>query len=109
MANPTSIDNKPALLAASTTTAEIAINGNRSYTLIHESLTEAGAADTNTVFFSAGAAAVDADQSSAAEKFTLPDGASRTIGPGVNSLKFATAAGAPTFVVLPGRSTPREA
>ncbi len=107
MANPSKVDLYPAVLAASTTMAFVELNPDREYTLLHEEETVAGVADSNTIYFTTtpkvtDADAVVADATAGDNKMKLQSGRALVFGPKFYGLQFKTAAGAPTFTLLPG-------
>lgn len=101
MANPSAIDGGVAVLVAGTGQAQVALNPDREYTVVHDGEDAAGAGDTNTIYLATDGN-VDADASEGADKFKLKNGRAAVIGPGKEVLKFKCAAGAPTFSVDPG-------
>lgn len=102
MANPTSIAGIPAVLVASTSEQSVMLETNREYTLAHDGENASGVADTATIYLAFQSASVDADASEGASKFKLLGGRSVVLGPGLDTVKFKVAAGAPTFSVSPG-------
>jgi len=101
MANPTSIDGAPAVLAVPTSPAEqVTLNVDRAYTVTHTGKQAGGTTDVNDVYLST-SAAVDADASEGSDKYILAAGEAITLPPGIGVLKFQSA-GTPTIKVMPG-------
>ena len=102
MANVTAITNLPVTIAvANTAEASVTLDPQRSYLLQHNGLAAAGSADTNTIFLSFDAT-VDNDVSAEEDKFLLINVQPIVVGPGVSNLNYRSAAGVPTFSVMPG-------
>lgn len=102
MANPSSVSEKPAILEATTTQDTVALDPWRRYSLSHNQVNTAGAGATQTIYL-ATAADVTASADSGADKAALIDIRTLVIGPGVSVLRFKTAAGSPTFTIVPHR------
>jgi len=100
MANPTSIDGRPAVFAAAVTPSQVLLNPDRSYLVGHIGKQTDGDADSADIYFATEAAVV-ADATAGADKYVLADGEYVTLPPGIGTLKFASA-GTPTFKLMPG-------
>ncbi len=105
MANPTSIDNGFATIAASTSLQSLALNPLREYSLAHNGKDASGSDAAGLVVLSTEAAPV-ADWSEGSGRLQLPDGRSVTVGPGISQLYYVSAAGAPTIAVIAGSFNP---
>lgn len=102
MANPTTLTDKPAVIDTGTGASSVALDPRRAYGLAHDGEDNAGDADLNTVYLAL-SASVDADGSEGDDKAKLVPGRALIVGPNVDTLKFQTAAGGPTFTIVPGR------
>lgn len=109
MANPSSVgvgaDYKPAIILTATTESSVTLDINKQYQLWHLGVDGGGNATTDNIMLSQ-SAAVDADDSEAADKLKLEDavGFPVTIGPGWSILYFEAYANDPTFQIVPLRS-----
>lgn len=101
MPNPESISGTFAVLAATTTPAEVKLDPDREYDLFHTGLDEAGLASSAVICLATGT--LDPDTSSGPDKLLLPEGRAVSIGPNITLLKFRSVAGAATISVSPGR------
>lgn len=94
------------LLEASSVEADVLLQSDREYTLVHTGKDSSGVGATGMVAFQT-AATVAADYSASADenadKIVLESGAFRMIGPGVSKLFFKAAAGSPMIQIIPGR------
>lgn len=100
MANPSSLTGNPAVLEATTTGQSVDLQPGRIYTLVHNGYTTGGSASTSPIFCSFDSEPA-ADLAAEEHKFPLFTNRSIRIGPGVSTLYFKTAIGAPTFTVMP--------
>ena len=103
MANPTSVDDVPAVIVTSTGGDDITLNPDRRYHVAHDGETNAGAASAVTVYLSF-SAAVDADESEGADKAKLIAGRSIPVPAGTRLLRTklkAAAPSAPTITIVP--------
>ncbi len=104
MANPNSIDHLPAVIVTSTSQDELFVDEMREYTISHDGETNAGVADTNTVYIAirtaSDASDVVATAAEGTNKIKLLNGRSVVVGPSVRSIRHKTAAGAPTFTII---------
>ena len=101
MANPTSIDGRPAVLAVPSGPAEqVTLNPDRQYSIAHTGKDTGGATAGQDVYL-ATEASVDADGSEGPDKYILADGEFIVLPPGIGVLKFQSA-GTPTIKVMPG-------
>jgi hypothetical protein len=107
-ANPTSTggtrkipDYKTQVLVASTSEGSVILNPDLEYILMHDGEDNTGASDSNTIYLSF-SGSVDADASEGSDKAKLIETRSFPVGPGLSLMKFKTAAGGPTFTVIPG-------
>lgn len=98
MANPTSMDNGFATLAASAEVQTLNLNSLRQYMVAHDNEDVLGAGDLGTIIIST-IASIDADSSAGANRAKLLAGRALPIGPGVSSLSYVALSGAPTFLV----------
>ena len=92
--------NKPYVVGASTTEGTITLDRDREYTIKHNGLNASGSA-TDPIFF-AYDEAVTASWAQDDNKFGLNANELVSIGPGCETLHYKTAAGTPTFSLIPG-------
>lgn len=102
MANPTSIDGQPAILAVPSAQAEqVTLNPDRQYSVQHTGKQADGDTDVNDVYLST-SSAVDPDASEGADKYIIASGNDPvTLPPGIAVLKFQSG-GTPTIKIMPG-------
>jgi len=84
--------------AASTTWQYISLDPALRYNAVHDGEAVDGSTDNNTIYLGSGQQ-VTADGSAESGKYKLKTGGGINIGPGLSTLHFATAAGAPTFSI----------
>ena len=106
MANPDSIDNGFATLAAGTGEAVINLNPLREYSIAHSGKNSTGADDEGLVVLATASGAA-ADYSAGAGRIPLPSGYVETIGPGIAKLYVKSASGAPVLLLIAGAYEPR--
>ncbi|MGE3667683.1 MAG: hypothetical protein AB7G51_13805 [Steroidobacteraceae bacterium] len=94
------IDVYPAVVAASSTPDTVALNPMVAYSIAHDAEDASGTPDENTIYLSF-SDTVDADSSAGTNKAKLLAGRAMPIRRGVKQIRFASAAGAPTFTVVP--------
>ena len=103
MANPTSVDDVPAVIVTSTAGDDVTLNPDRRYHVAHDGETHTGAASALTVYL-AFSAAVDPDESEGADKAKLIAGRSIPIPAGTRLLRTKLKAGSattPTITIVP--------
>lgn len=94
------IDVYPAVVAASVSPDTVELNPLLAYSFAHDGEDATGAPDENTIYLAFGDT-VEADASTGTNKAKLLAGRALPIRRGVKQVRFATAAGAPTFTVVP--------
>ena len=101
MSNPNAVDGGLAVLEAATTERSVALNRYREYTLRHDGEDATGSPNSSTVYLALNQAP-SPDAAAGEDRFKLLAGSVVVIGPGVTTLRFRTASGAPTISVSAG-------
>ena len=91
-----------AIVAATSTENNLALNRNRQYTVYHTGLQSDGTTAALGAVFFRDAATVTASYAAATGKGVLIAGQSMVFGPGLTALYFKTAAASPMLVVNTG-------
>lgn len=98
MANPDSIGEAGGMLEATTTEDVVTLDPRYRYAVWHNGSSSSGADDEATIYLSTDDAVV-ADPTPGTSKLALPAGGSFPLKKGAETLRFATAAGAPVFSI----------
>lgn len=101
MANPEKIDYEESVLAASTVAQSVGLSPNRTYSLMHRKLNEAGTVDEQPIFAIIGVSDAAVDHTTGLNKFKIMPNIVKIIGPGHRRISFIVASGAPCFDISP--------
>ncbi len=89
----------PQLLAAGTTAATVTVDVSRWHELVHTGADASNGADTNAVFLAFNGTAATATNAAGTNKLRLSASARELIPPGITSISYICAAGAPVFAL----------